>query len=101
MLSIFLVSSSILFHLADLAIAVMVWTLHALLTMVKVFAVAEACCAVVLLLVIGIFRVGRIPTKPRQPLLGTKSPSAERPLSVAWKPKMSLDAQSSQAGETA
>lgn len=75
MLSIFLVSSSVLFRLADLASAVLGWTLHALAIFLQVFAAAEVSCALLLLVVIGIFRVGRILTKPRQPLLGAISPA--------------------------
>ena len=74
MLSIFLVSSSVLFHLAHVAFAVLGWTLHAIGTCLKVFAAAEVGCALLLLVVVGIFRVGRIPTKPRRPLLSAESP---------------------------
>ncbi len=75
MLSVFLVSSSILFRLANVALGVLGWTLHAIGMLLKVFAAAEMCCALLAILVIAIFRLGRIPTKPRQPLLGAKSSS--------------------------
>lgn len=73
MLSIFLVSSPVLFRLANVALDILGWTLHAIGTLLKMFVAAEVCCAVLVVIVIGIFRLGHIPTKPRQPLLGSKS----------------------------
>lgn len=75
MLSIFLVSSPSLFRLANVALGVLGSTLHAIGTLLEVFAAAEVCCALLLVIVIAIFPVGRIPTKPRHPLLGAKFPA--------------------------
>lgn len=73
MLSIILVPSSILLRLAIVALNVLGWTLHAVGTLLEIFAAAEVCCALLLVIAIGIFRIGLIPTKPRHPLLAVKS----------------------------